>query len=166
MKKSELKVVAVIALILILLLIWAIVWKNTNGEKEQEPIQIAQTNINEQKQEQTQIIEEFVQIQEDGTKVNTSNKLKEVKEIDGLRVRNISLETKANETILTARVENPSNETKGDYGIEIIAKDKDGNELKTINGYMNSIEAQGTSTLKIKTSFDFANTYDIELKKQ
>ena len=166
MKKNELKVVAVIALILILLLIWAIVWKNTNGEREQEPIQIAQTNINEQKQEQTQIIEEFVQIQEDGTKVNTSNKLKEVKEIDGLRVRNISLETKANETILTARVENPSNETKGDYGIEIIAKDKDGNELKTINGYMNSIEAQGTSTLKIKTSFDFANTYDIELKKQ
>ena len=63
-------------------------------------------------------------------------------------------------------MENPTNETKGDYGIEIVAKDKDGQELKTINGYMNSIEPQGSSTLRIKTSFDFANTYDIEIKKQ
>lgn len=110
--------------------------------------------------------QEYVEVLEDGTKVNTSDKLKEDKEFNGLKISNISIEENGNETVLKANVTNISSKSQGDYGIYLVIKDNEGNEIKKIAGYINYIEPNEETKLKIKTSYDFANAYDFEVEKQ
>lgn len=130
--------------------------KNVNKEEQKENV----TNI-----EQIQN-EEYVEVLDDGTKVNTSNKLKEDKEFNGLKISNISIEEKGNETVLEADITNISSKSQGDYGIYLVIKDDEGNEIKKIAGYINHIEPNEETKLKIKTSYDFANAYDFEIEEQ
>jgi len=153
MKKEKNKRVVAILLIILLIVICIVVWiKSNDSTKNEQNI----SNISN---------EEFVKIENDGTKVNTSNKLKNDKKIDDLILTNIKIETKNNETIFEAIVKNTTNETKGDYPIKLKIKDKEGNIIKEVSGYISSIEANDQSTLKIKTSYDFANAYDFEIAK-
>ena len=110
--------------------------------------------------------QEYVEVLEDGTKVNTSDKLKEDKEFNGLKISNISIEENGNETVLKANVTNISSKSQGDYGIYLVIKDNEGNEIKKIAEYINYIEPNEETKLKIKTSYDFANAYDFEVEKQ
>ena len=110
--------------------------------------------------------EEYVKILEDGTKVNTSNKLKENKEFNGLKISNISIEEKENETVVEADIINETNKSQGDYGIYLVIKDDEGKEIKKIAGYINYIGPKENTKLRIKTSYDFANAYDFEIEKQ
>lgn len=115
-------------------------------------------------QEQTE--EKYVEVKEDGTKINKSNKLKETKNFEGLEIKNITIETKDNETILKADVENTTSQATGDYAIKIKVVDDLGNEIKQIGGYINYIGPKEKTTLRIKTSYDFANAYDFAIEKQ
>ena len=157
MKKNEIKEIAIVFVILLIITAIIIVVRINSREEEK-------SNNNENTLEEVQT-EEFVIQEEDGIRVNTSEKIKEEKEIDGLKITEINIEEKDNETIFTANVTNTTNETKGDYAVNIIAKDKNGNEIKTIGGYINAVEAGGKTVLRIKTSYDFANTYDIDITK-
>ena len=120
---------------------------------------------NENKIEQVRN-EEYVEILDDGTKVNTSNKLRENKQFNGLKISNITIEEKENETILEAEITNTTSKTQGDYPIYLKIKDDKGKEIKKIAGYINNIEPNEKTKLKIKTSYDFANAYDFEIEKQ
>lgn len=130
--------------------------KNVKKEEQKENV----TNIEHIQNE------EYVEVLDDGTKVNTSNKLKEDKEFNGLKISNISIEEKGNETVLEAEVTNILSKSQGDYGIYLVIKDDEGNEIKKIAGYINHIEPNEKTKLKIKTSYDFANAYDFEIEKQ
>ena len=155
MKKNEFKVILVVFLIMVLLLVLVILIKNGKNKT------LKSESSNNQNENQ-----EFVEIQQDGTKVNTSNKLKQDKTIDGLTITDISIKTKNNETILKATVKNPTNTVKGNYEVIIKIKDKDGNVIKQISGYINTTKAKEQSILSIKTSSDFANAYDFEIVKE
>lgn len=109
--------------------------------------------------------EEFVSILEDGTKQNTSNKLAETKEIEGLEISNIRLTEKDGLTLLLADVRNPGNKDNGDFGVDIKLVDKEGNELATIGGYIDSVKVGETVTLNITVTSSLANSYDFEVKK-
>lgn len=166
-KNNKKKVILIcIVIIVILIIVGKAIYKNNKKDKEygSEDNNIEQ-NIQTEIQNNNTNNEEFVEVQKDGTRVNTSNKLKENKEIDGLNITNINLQTKGNETVLVANVENRTNEKKGDYEINIIAKDKNGKEIKKIGGYINLTKPGEITILRVKTSFDFANTYDIEITK-
>lgn len=115
---------------------------------------------------ETEKTEEYVEEREDGTRVNTSNKLKEDKNFDGLKISNIIIEEKENETIVEADVTNTTTKDQGDYGIYLIIKDDKGNEIKKIAGYINYMKPNEKTKLRIKTSYDFANAYDFEIEKQ
>ena len=108
----------------------------------------------------------YAQVLEDGSKVNTSNKLKENKEFNGLQISNIKIVEKDNETILEADVINLTKEKQGDYGINLKIKDDKGNVIKKIAGYINYMEPKEKTRISIKTSYDFANAYDFEIEKQ
>ncbi len=110
--------------------------------------------------------EKYVEVKEDGTKINISNKLKESKTFDELNISNINIETKNNETIVKADITNSTDEEKGDYGIYLKIVDDQGNEIKKIAGYISYMEPQGQARLSIKTSYDFANAYDFTIEKQ
>lgn len=147
-------IVLLVAVVLIAIVLILGLAKSKNVKKEEEN----NTNINQQ--------QEYVEVKEDGTKVNTSNKLKENKEFNGLQISNISIEEKENETVVRADITNTTNVTQGDYGIYLVIKDDKGNEIKKIAGYLNHMEPQEKTSLNIKTSYDFANAYDFEIKKQ
>ena len=155
MTKDEKRwIILLVAVILIAIALIIGLTKSKDVKKEEE------NSINIEKKE------EYVEIKEDGTKVNTSNKLKENKEFNGLQISNISIEEKENETVVRADITNTTNAAQGDYGIYLVIKDNQGNEIKKIAGYLNYLEPQEKTRLNIKTSYDFANAYDFEIEKQ
>lgn len=151
-------IVLLIAVLIIAVVLIIGLAKSKDAKKEKQD-----ENSNNTEQVQN---EEYVEVLEDGTKVNTSNKLKENKAFNGLEISNISIEEINNETILEADVTNTTSESQGDYGINLVIKDDEGNEIKKIAGYINYVEPQEKTKLKIKTSYDFANAYDFSIEKQ
>lgn len=152
MKKKEKKML--IILIIVAIAIIAILWFIARGGKES-------------KQEETnQVKEEFVQVQEDGTKVNISNKLKEEKELDGLKIGNIQLTEKDGQLTLLANVTNTTSQDVDAFFIDIILYDKEENEIDTILGLVSPVKAGQTVELKAGITEDYANAYDFKVVKK
>ena len=152
MKKNEIIIVGVI--VAVMLIILGIVIANKNNITQKDPEDTINTTN-----------EEFTNVQSDGTKINTSNKLAETKKIDGLEIGNITLTEKNGESYLRATVTNTTSQTKGNEMILLTIINKEGKTLTTINGYLDTIEEGETSILSIKTSADFANAYDFKVSK-
>ena len=144
-----------VLVIAIVLIVGLAIGSNIKKEKKEENNNVGQVQN-----------EEYVEVLEDGTKVNTSNKLKENKKFGNLEISNISIEEKENETILEADVTNIGSNNEGDYAIYLLIKDDEGKEIKKIAGYINHIGPNEKTRLRIKTSYDFANAYDFEIEKQ
>ena len=158
MKAKELMIVLLIIIVLLIVIIVAVNAKKDNGGEETLPTtSMGVTEENE--------VEEFVEVQEDGSKVNTSEELKKTKTIDGLEISNIRLVENNNVSQVVADVTNPTNGTLGDFPVEIIVKDKDGNEITRIGGYIDRVNAGETVQLNASATSDFANAYDFEIVK-
>ena len=83
MKAKELMIVLGIIIVLLIVIIVAV---NVNRGKEDEGTpQTPAVGVTEENK-----VEEFVEVQEDGSKVNTSEELKKTKTIDGLEINKIS----------------------------------------------------------------------------
>ena len=109
--------------------------------------------------------EKYVQMLEDGTKLNNSPKLKEEKQIEGLTFSNIQLTEKDNISVILADVTNNSNEVKGGFALNIKLLNEDGKEITTIIGYIRELQPKTTTQLNTQTTLDFANSYDIVIEK-
>lgn len=153
MKANERKFIIVLIIITIILGIIVIVRNSKNDENE----------IIDQEETQNQ---EYVNILEDGTKLNTSNKLQETKIIDGLEITDIQLTEKENVTVLLATVKNNTEETKGGYPVNIKILDRSGQEIIIIAGYIGEIKAGESLQLNSSATFDYANAYDFEITKK
>ena len=159
MKKDKTAII-IIAIAIILIIILLVV-KNSNKEEEpQQPLPQQQENVT------NNVEEEYVNVQDDGTKVNTSDKLAETKTIDGLEISNIRLQEKDNVSVLLADVKNPTSEAKGDFGVTLTILDDAGNELASVSGYIGEIPAGGSQQFQTSTTADFANAYDFTVEKQ
>lgn len=152
MKKKEAIVIFTIVAIMVIILVAVIA--------RREKI----NNENNQITENT-VKEEFVEVKEDGTRVNTSNKLSETKKYDGLEISNITLTEKNNESYIRATVKNTTTQVKGDESITLTIIDKAGTTLTEVQGYLDTIQPGNTATLSIKASADFANAYDFKVSK-
>lgn len=117
-------------------------------------------------QDNNQVTEEFVNVLDDGTRLNTSNKLKETKTIDGMEISNFQLTAKDNVTILLGTITNKSDAVKGDYPVNIKILDKQGNEIITVGGYIGELQPGATTQLNCSATFDYANAYDFEITKK
>ena len=151
MKKNEAKVIFILVAIMVIVLIIVI----ANRGKDNKNKEVVE-NISK---------EEFVDVKEDGTRVNTSNKLAETKKYDGLEISNITLTEKGNESYIRATVKNTTSVKKGEELIKLTIVDKQGNVLTSVKGYLNTIQPGSTTTLSIKASADFANAYDFKVSK-
>ena len=116
------------------------------------------------KSEEAQKEESIVEIKDDGTVQNKSNKVKEDREIKGFKVTNIDLikDTNGN-TILTADVTNETGKNQKGFLVEIILLDKEGKELGRIPGAIIETEAGETIELRSEITEDYINAYDIKL---
>ena len=159
MSKKEKQVIGVLIGIAVIAIIVVLIVNGKN--KEDENIannEIVESNTVEE--------EKYVEVLENGTKLNTSEKLKETKEIDGMEISNMQLTEEGNITKLLGTITNKSNTTKGNYEINIKLIDENGKELTTLVGYIGELEPGESTQLSTSTTFDYANTYDVEITKR
>lgn len=159
MSKKEKQVIEVLIGIAVIAIIVVLIVNGKNKEDE---------NIvnNETVENNTVEEEKYVEVLENGTKLNTSEKLKETKEIDGMEISNMQLTEEGNITKLLGTITNNSNTTKGNYEINIKLIDENGKELTTLVGYIGELEPGESTQLSTSTTFDYANTYDVEITKR
>lgn len=107
--------------------------------------------------------EEFVQVLDDGTKLNTSTRLRKTKIVDGLKFENIQLTTKQGQSVLLADVENDTGKDIDVMLLDIILLDKNGNELTTIGGIIGELKDGEKQLLDSSVASDYANAYDFKV---
>ena len=124
---------------------------------------IIKNNVHTDTIEQNQTSEEFVQILDDGTKLNTSTKLNENKNINGLQIGNIQLKREDNKTTLLADIENVTDKTINEKYLDIILIDKEAKILTTIPAITVKLEPGEKTQLNIGTQLDYVNAYDFRI---
>lgn len=148
-KKKRILFILIIIAIIVLIVLW---FAKKENHKEEE------TNT---------VTENFIQLKEDGTVENISSKLKEEKELDGLRFKNIRLIEKSGQLTLFADVMNTTNQDIEAFFVNIILYDKEGKELGTILSLISPIKAGETVELKTGiTEKKYVNAYDFKIVKK
>jgi len=153
MTQSEKKQIIIMIGVMLAIILILLVVKGVQKEDESEG-EVAGTQV-----------QEFVEKQEDGTNLNTSEELKKTKTLGSLEFSNIALTSKDGESYITAKVKNTGSSKAGDEFIKITVLDKEGKELTTVNVYIETIEAGKETTLSSKTSSDFVNAHDFRISK-
>lgn len=162
-KKQKIGIILVIAILIVGLII--IFNKKNDDNKNNNEVQMQQsTNTNDQQQKNTEK-EEFVYKTDDGTKLNISTKLGEEREFQGLKIKNIQLTSKDNQTVLLADVTNNSGKDTQPIFINIILLDKNGDEVDKIPGIIAPLKNGASTQLNSSATSDYANAYDFKIEK-
>ena len=162
MKKKEKR--AILILVLVAVVIIAVIWFATKGNKNNVGGSAKQGTTSSQSVAPDAAV---TKTQEDGSVENTSNKVKESRDLNGFKVTNILLK-KDNQgnTILTADVTNTTSSDQPGFLVDIVLLDKSGKELGTIPGAVVETQAGETIELRAEITEDYVNAYDIKLLKK
>ena len=169
MKKNKLYIFIISVLIIIIAILAIIIIKQKNIQKNIQ-------NTNEATQDIaytegidntiSRIVEEpktYVEISQDGTKKNKSDKMKLEKKVENLVISNISLTSDGNDTIFSADVKN-INKYKQQLKLKITLLKEDGTEWITFYGIVSKTEDETTGKISTKISnSDFTNAYDLKI---
>ena len=156
MKKKEKRMILILLVILIIAIVIFVVSKNLNKENK------TKENGSTTQQENTEP-EEFVQILEDGTKLNTSTELNKEKQVGNYKFENMQLTTQDNQTVLLADVTNTGSSKTDIQLVDVTLLDKDGNEIITIGGIISQLEPGEKTQFNTSMTLDYANTYDFKI---
>ena len=152
MKKKEKRLILIlIAILVFVLIIGLFIKKNRNEEN------------GVQSQQNTATDEKFVQVLEDGTKLNKSSKLNETKNVEGIEISNIQFTYKDGQTVLLADVTNNSGKAIDMTLLNIKLLDEQENEIITIGGIISPMQVGETTQLNAGMTMDYANAYDVEI---
>ena len=143
-------VIAIIIIVLVVIFIKNIVSKNKNKE-----------NTNS-----TTTEEKYVQTLDDGTKLNTSEKLKKDKEVEDLELKNIQLTYKNGVTNLLCDIQNNSKKEVKMEDVEIVLLDENGDTIYKMRGFMEEIKPGETKQFNSSITADFSNAYDFKINKK
>lgn len=157
MRKSEKTLILILIIITIIVTSIYFVLKNKNKTED------IQENNSTQIQDQNK---ENISVLEDGTKLNISERMKEIKKVEGLEFSDIEITEKDNVTVILANVKNTTNETKKDYIVDIKVFDKNNSEITSLSGYIGEVKPNETIAFKTSATFDFADAYDIIISKK
>ena len=145
MKKNEKRLI-----LILIAIIGLFIKKNKNEE-------------NEVQNQNTVTDEKFVQVLEDGTKLNKSSKFNETKNIDGIEISNIQFTYKDGQTVLLANVTNNTGKAVDITLLDIKLLDEQGNEIVTVGGIISPMQVGETTQLNASMTMDYANAYDVEI---
>lgn len=101
---------------------------------------------------------------ENGEKVNSSEYMKQEKEVSGLKISNISLYTESGLSHFRAIVENTTEEEFKGRGVNLIFKKSDGTTLTNVETIIPTIKAKGSTTINASTTQDIANAIDVKIE--
>lgn len=152
MKKKEKRLILILIVILVVVLIIGLFIKKNRNEEN-----------GVQSQQNTATDEKFVQVLEDGTKLNKSSKLNETKNVEGIEISNIQFTYKDGQTVLLADVTNNSGKAIDMTLLNIKLLDEQENEIITIGGIISPMQVGETTQLNAGMTMDYANAYDVEI---
>ncbi len=153
MKKNEKIFIGILILIIVIVIIVGVTRKNKRND-------IA--NNNNAVQENI-VKEEYVEILEDGTKLNTSETLSKAKKLGTLEFTNIQLTNRNGQTVLLADVKNTGTTRTEMQLVDVIILDKNGKELGKVGGIVSPLESGNTTQFNTSMTVDYANAYDFKV---
>ncbi len=152
MKKNEKRII----FILLIILAFTIVLKLVISKKNE-------TAIAQQPAVGNTVKEEFVQVLDDGTKLNKSAKLNKAKTLGTLQFTNIQLTNQGGQTVLLADVTNTGKATSQMHLVDVVVLDKTGKELGKVSGIISPLEPQEKTQFNSSSMRDYANAYDFKV---
>ena len=152
MKKKEKRMILILLVVLVIAVVIFVISKNKTGNKENT--------------EENNVVEEFVQVLEDGTRLNTSTKLNEMKKFEGLEFGNIQLTNSNGQSVLLADVKNTTQAETGLMLVDVTLYDKNGNELGTVGGIISPLKPGESKQFNTSMTIDYANAYDFKITKK
>ena len=161
MKNKKIIILVVILIAIIAVAVGVVYFLNGDSKKEN-----ANTLVNNEEIPEPQLeneVEEFVEVLDNGIKVNKSTKLAETKIVKGIEISNINFYMSNGQTYLTADVTNKSTKDIDVTEIEIILYDKENNKIATMGGVINPLKVGEKTKLQSSTTLDFANAYDFKV---
>lgn len=161
MKKSLKIIIILLIIIAIIVSVFFFLTRFSKQKISENNIGIENVHISEGNVEN-----EFVTILEDGTRLNTSNKLKEAKKFEGFEISDLQLTEKDNITLLLGTITNVSQTKQGGYSINVTFIDKSGNELTTIAAIIGELEPGESDQFSTNVMFDYSNSYDFIISKR
>lgn len=153
-KKKKEKRMIVILLIILIVAIAVFIINNNKGKENEKNAKNAYEN------EDT---EEFVQVLEDGTKINTSEQLSKTKQIGTYKFENIQLAEQNNQTVLLANVTNTGSEATEMQLVDVTLLNKNGEEVITIGGIIEALEPGANTQFNSSMTLDYSNVYDFKI---
>lgn len=148
MKPNEKKIIFILVIITIIVGIISLFVKNSKKEEKQETIDIG-----------------YTQTQEDGTKINTSEKLTQEKQLGTLKVSNISITESEGETTIRASIENTSMSTVKEFPITIKLLNEMGETLQEVGAYVGRMKAGESRQIHASVTMESSTIYDISFSK-
>ncbi len=100
--------------------------------------------------------------QENGTVINTSKKLSEVKKYNGLEFTNIKFSHTESVTSLNAEVKNTTTSNIPAQLVNINVIDREGNIMTSFVGEINELEPGETTTIDSGIAANYVDAYNIE----
>lgn len=162
-KKRNVRLIWIILIIIVA--VGVIVTINlSNNKKDAKPAQ-QQSQVENGQQEEEKPVEKYVQVLEDGTKLNISEKIKQTKKVGDLEISNIQITYQNGVTNILATVTNTSSKKSELQNVSIVLSDDEGNTIYTLRGVLEETEPNGTSQLNTSITADFANSYDFTISK-
>ncbi len=162
-KKRNVRLIWIILIIIVA--VGVIVTINlSNNKKDTKPAQ-QQSQVENGQQEEEKPVEKYVQVLEDGTKLNISEKIKQTKKVGDLEISNIQITYQNGVTNILATVTNTSSKKSELQNVSIVLSDDEGNTIYTLRGVLEETEPNGTSQLNTSITADFANSYDFTISK-
>lgn len=155
MKREEKRIILTILVVTIMIIVGILILKNTKKGKEKD--------ISQREDVQT---EKYVDVLDDGTKLNKSNKLKETKKLDELEISRIQLTYSNGTAVILGNVKNTSNRDINLTPIVLTLYDEKGNILETLETVISPVKVGQTVQLNVGISADYANAYDFSVIKK
>ena len=153
MKKKEKKMI--LGIIIVGVVIVGIIWLATrNKGEENKPA------------EQVTAKEEFVQVLDDGTKLNTSSKLNENKKLGDLEIGNIQFTYRNGVSVVFANVTNKGNSATKLKVVELTLVNKNGTTIEVLEGLIAPLQPGASTQLNMGATSDIANAYDFTIKEK
>lgn len=171
MKKEKIKIFIIVILI-VLLVIFSILLINRKQEKTQIAIDDTKLTEDEIYQEVlTEVLygkEKYITHDENGNRVNISDKMKEAVTVNGegdLEVQKIDIYSKDNKTIIEGSIKNNGNAALGDEILTLSLKDDTGIEILGVGIYVDKMQSGESSTFQTYATMDLANAYSYSVSK-
>ena len=150
MKKNEKRMILILLVVLVIAIIAFIVNKNSNKNKGEN-----QTEENN--------TEKYVQVLEDGTKLNTSEQLSKTKQVGNYKFENMQLTEQGSQTVLLADVTNTGSTETSIQLVDVTLLDENGNEIITVGGIISPLKPGAKTQFNAGMTLDYANTYDFKI---